>query len=36
MNPRNLYVIDSGVNDSQALIDKLPDGSEWILLDPGA
>ena len=34
MNPRNLYVIDSGVNDFQALIDKLPDGSEWILLDP--
>ena len=34
MNPRNLYVIDSGVNDSQALIDSLPEGSEWILLDP--
>ena len=34
MNPSNLYVIDSGVNDFQALIDNLPDGSEWILLDP--
>ena len=30
MNPSNLYVIDSGVNDFQALIDNLPDGSEWI------
>lgn len=34
MTTRNIFFIDSGVANYQALIDALPANSEWFLLNP--